>query len=319
MELYKHLGSYFFIVGAIISIFAGVFPINPEEFTFIMVAILFLGIFSAILNIDGDDLRFVIAAAGFLIMIIGAEVLLGGNVLVEHLVTFFQVSTLFVGSMLATITLKLIVEYGGQALHVRQEDVADRVEMIAYSTADNAWNFIVFLAIAASFIMVLLEIFFPLTVEEWLLFFLADLFITGIFAIDLVVLYRRSASFKHFVQTSWLDIIATIPFYSVLRVAKIARLVRLMRFLKLNKTLKFFSERSGARHYLHENPPGASGEMFGAATPATETVTVSAVPQPTVTPRPSSAPARKAAPRTAYRTASRTAPLSKAGPRRKAR
>lgn len=249
MEFYKRLGTYFFVIGALLSIFAGVFPVQDNLAGLLVVAIIFFGVFAAILNVDGDDMRFVMAAAGFLIVIVCAEVLLKDNMLVGRLVKFFDSSALFVGSMLATVTLKLIVEFGAAAEGGEQKNSDDYMEKLSMSKAHKAWHFIVFLAVAATFIMILLEVFFAMPQYEYF-FFMFDVVITGIFLIDLVMLYREANSFGKFLRTSWLDILATIPFYQVLRVAKIARLVRVSRFLKLNRTLKFFSEQSGVNQYI---------------------------------------------------------------------
>ncbi len=291
MEFYKRLGTYFFVIGALLAIFAGVFPVQENFSGLITVAIIFLGVFAAILNVDGDDMRFVMSAAGFLIVIVCAEVLLKDNMLIGRMVNFFDASALFVGSMLATVTLKLIVEFGGAAEGGEQKDVTDRVQALIMSPAHKAWHFIVFIAVAATFILILLEVFFAMPQYEYF-FFIFDIIITGIFFIDLVILYRESSSFGKFIRTSWLDILATIPFYQVLRVAKLARIIRVSKFLKLNRTLKFFSEQSGVQQYIKTSDGPAPAQPAVATQPVAQPTTPT-MPVSTVSSSPSKSPASK--------------------------
>lgn len=254
MDFYKRLGMYFFAIGAILSLLAGAFPVSDSMYAFVMIVLVFLGVFSAILNVDEEEeLAFVVAAAGFLIAVLCFKVLLGGNVLVANLASFFEVATLFVGSMLVTVAIRTVVELGsegeGDPLG-HADDVTDHVESLLYTKGERIWHFVVFIAVAFSFVVVLLDVFFSLQSYSTALSVL-DIIITVVFFIDLILLYRRAGSFGRFLRTCWPDTIATIPFFPVLRVAKLVRLVRLMRFVKLNKTLKFFSERSGVKHYLH--------------------------------------------------------------------
>lgn len=282
MDIYKRTGSYFFVTGALLTVFAGVFPLDGFALGGIMAAVIFLGMFSAILNVEGDQYNFIVAASGYLVLAVCAQVLLGGTPIVESIMIFLKTSALFVGSMLTATTLRAIAEYGSQSDVAEEVDVVDRVEQIAYTNAEKAWHFVVFLAVSASFIIVLLDLFFVMQEFDSYIFFF-DIMITGIFFIDLIVLYRRAGSFLRFVRTSWLDIIATIPFYQILRVAKLVRLIRLVEMLKLNKTLKFFSERSGVRHYVQGDTPAqpmgsASGTGSAAQTPAAPVAQGSSAP-----------------------------------------
>lgn len=258
--MYHRVGMYFFTIGALLAILAGAFPLAPGVYDTVLVLLIFLGVFSAILNIgEEEELGFLVAASSFLIMIVSFKFLLGHHPLIIGLADFFEVVTFFVGSMLSVVALKTVFEFGSQK-SLEALDHADAIDQhmdtFMFSRQERIWNFVVFLAVAVTFIVILLDVFFELaTVAQ--MFFAFNVLITLIFAIDLVVLYRKEGSMKNLFRNCWLDIVATIPFFMIfqglaaLQVAKLARLVRLSRFMKLNKTLKFMSERSGVRHYLH--------------------------------------------------------------------
>ena len=260
MDGYQRLGMYFFTLGAILAILAGAFPLSATMYDAVLVILIFLGVFSAILNVsENEEIAFIVAASAFLLAIVSFKFLLGHHEFIQGLAEFFEVVTFFIGSMLAVVALRAVFEYGSQPElnSLEHADAIDEhMETMLLSPRAKAWNFVVFLAVAASFIVVLLDVFF--NIIEWAPYFFAfDVFITIIFAADLVVLYRQEKNFHYFVKNCWLDIIATIPFFLLtqgffaLRILKLARVVRVIRFMKLNKTLKFMSEKSGVKHYLH--------------------------------------------------------------------
>lgn len=259
MDIYQRLGMYFFTLGALVSILAGALPLNAGMYEVVLVMLIFLGVFSAILNVsEEEELGFLVASASFLITIVGFKFLLGHHPLIIVLAQFFEVSTFFVGSMLGVVALKTVVEFGSQDITrdplKHADEVDDHLDTLLFTRTERTWNFIVFLAVAMSFIVILLDVFFNL--GQFALFFLVfDILITIVFLIDLIVLYKKEKSFGSFLSNCWLDIVATVPFYNILRVAKLARLIRLTRFIKLNKTLKFMSQKSGVRHYLHSPKP----------------------------------------------------------------
>jgi hypothetical protein len=260
MDIYKGLGVYFFTFGALLAILAGAFTLSTGMHDIVLIMLIFFGVFSAILNIDEEEeIGFLVAAASVLIVIMASQLALGQHPLVLLLTRFFEAAMFFLGSMLLVVGLKVIVELGSMRATrdpLRHADeIGDHTETLLMTLTERRWNVILFFAVAFSFIIILLDVFFSLE-RMLLLFFVLDLAITAIFFIDLFVLYKRERGFWSFVRNCWLDIIATVPFYNILRVAKVARLFRIVRFLKLNKTLKIMSDKSGVRHYVREAPAG---------------------------------------------------------------
>ncbi len=262
MDWYQRMGMYFFTLGAILAILAGAFPMSATMYNFVLIILIFLGVFSAILNVgDDEEIGFIVAASAFLLTIVAFKFLLGYHPFIQGLAGFFEMITFFIGSMLAVVALRTVFEYGSQADmgSLEHADAIDsHMDTLMLSEKEKTWNFVVFFSVATSFIVILLDVFFEI-VEFSQYFFAFDILITFIFAIDLVVLYKKEKTFHRFFKNCWLDIIATIPFFLImnglfaLRVLKMARLIRIMRFAKLNKTLKFMSEKSGVKHYLHGN------------------------------------------------------------------
>ncbi|MBA2881822.1 hypothetical protein HNR65_002153 [Desulfosalsimonas propionicica] len=71
--------------------------------------------------------------------------------------------------------------------------------------------------------------------------------IGGIYVIELVVIFRRSAGFWDFLRQAWLDLLLLIPFFRIFRVGRIARLFRLRRlarFVRNHKSLRRIARTS---------------------------------------------------------------------------
>ena len=270
MHLYRKLGMYLFTLGAIIALLAGAFPLAEDAHNLALVSLVFLGVFSAILNITQEEEHpFLIAGSAFLLAILCFDALLGENPLVLALTNFFEVVVFFIGSMVATVALKLVVLYGHEN-EVRKplegvQETEEHAALLLITPREHAWNLTVFLAVAASFIVVLLDVFFSLN-RYVLSLLILDLFVMVIFIVDLVVLYRREKDVVSFLKHCWLDILAAIPFWHFTRVLKIARLFKLFEFLKLSRTAKFFSDKSGVKGYLSspetEDGPKAHGQRY---------------------------------------------------------
>ena len=84
--------------------------------------------------------------------------------------------------------------------------------------------------------LLILEFFFDTASIKDALFYVG-LGVTFVFSLDLLVLYSDSPSFKHFVKSNWLDIVATIPFVMIFRYGKVLRIFRILsRSAKISKT-----------------------------------------------------------------------------------
>lgn len=254
MDFYRQIGMYFFTLGALLSILAGAFTLEPLMYDLALMAIIFFGVFSAILNVsEEEELGFLVGSSAFLIAIISLSFLLNDHPIIVGLTSFFEVVTFFVGSMVAVVALRAVFERASQPLlepveHANEVDT--RMDSLLFTQKERIWNFLIFLAVATTFIAVLLIVFFEFS--EYIIYFVIfDLIITAIFFIDLIVLYKKEGRFIRFVKNCWPDIVATIPFWQVFRMAKLLRLFRIIRIAKLSKTMKFMSDKSGVKHYIH--------------------------------------------------------------------
>ena len=89
------------------------------------------------------------------------------------------------------------------------------------------------------------------------IYFYLSFFILVIFILDLIRLYKQSGDFISFLKTSWIDIIATIPFGLVLgqpmfEFLKILRATKLTRFSKISKLLKETKTISKVKDFSNE-------------------------------------------------------------------
>lgn len=67
-------------------------------------------------------------------------------------------------------------------------------------------------------VLIVLEVFYHSLIEHYLLWVdVADYVIIGFFLVDIGFKWRRAKDFKQFLKTSWLDILAVVPFYLIFR------------------------------------------------------------------------------------------------------
>ena len=257
MNAYTRIGMYLFIVGAILSVMDSAFPVDPSMRGYIYVALIFTGIFAGLLNVTPDEEhKFLLSCGVFLLVIIGFNQVFAGDPIIAGFTHFFQNGIAFVGSMAFVVAVKSILEYGSDNVQrgVPGEDLYATTKNTAQlSTSKHAWRAVVFAAVALTFIVLLLDLFFDLPATLMTLFDLLYWLIIIIFVADLFVLYRQADSWGKFLRHSWLDIVAAIPFYGLLGagVGTIA---------KLPLTLKFFSRESTGylrrRDYVQQTKPG---------------------------------------------------------------
>ena len=241
-----------FIVGSLLTLFAAIFNVSKDSTSIIYVVLIFSGVFSGILNITYDEEHhFLVAAVGLLVFILVFNSLLTFPPFLSFL-PFLRLLAIFIGSMLSAVALKVVVEFGAQSdfdINEKSDFRTKRIEHMVLPGKEKVWSFTVFIAICATFIIVLLELFFSLSTNFTSLIVILDFLITFIFIIDLFVLYKKESGFKSFLKNCWPDIIAAVPFSSTLQMTKLIRLIRLSR---VSHTAKFFSEKSSASHYIDE-------------------------------------------------------------------
>jgi len=253
VNAYTRIGMYIFIIGAILSVLDSAFPVEPSMRGLVYVALIFTGIFAGILNITPDEEHhFLLSSGAFLIVILAFNQLFAAEQIVVVFSHFFQNAVAFVGSMALAVALKTILEYGsdniirGDALESMRART-ERIEDWQLSKGMRAWHAVVFIAVAVTFIMLLLDLFFAIPDSFALVIEILDWIIVAVFVADLFVLFRQEGSWGCFFRNCWLDILAAIPFHGVFGVLKI---VRLSRIAKLSLSLKFFSTSSGSNTYI---------------------------------------------------------------------
>jgi len=151
MNIYQRMGMYFFTVGAILAILAGAFPLSSGMYDLVLIVLIFLGVFSAILNVGEDEeIGFIVAASAFLLAIVSFKFLLGYHPFIQGLASFFEVTTFFIGSMLAVVALRTVFEFGSQPDMDSLEHadaIDDHVDTLMLSEKEKSWNFVVFFAV----------------------------------------------------------------------------------------------------------------------------------------------------------------------------
>ncbi len=257
MGLYARIGMYSFIVGALFSVLDGAFLADARLRGLVYIVLIFLGVFAGILNITPDEEHhFLVSAGVFLIVVLAFNQLFAGHALLDGLVRFFQNAVAFVGSMALIVALKSIVEYGSENVVADPKQSMEfrtaRIEDWQLTPAMRRWHFVVFLAVAAAFIVFLLGLpFYAVPTGFAKLLGLLEWAVIGVFLVDLVILYRKERG--GFFKNCWIDIIAAIPLPG-LGVLKAIRVARFVRVARVTHSLKFFSEKSGINTYLREKP-----------------------------------------------------------------
>ncbi|MDA3855437.1 MAG: hypothetical protein PF569_04210 [Candidatus Woesearchaeota archaeon] len=129
---------------------------------------------------------------------------------------------------------------------------------------DRLLDFLVFLAVFAVTIFLLLEIFSE-TGKTSIdfdslsgIYFYVNIVVFIIFFADLIRLWIESNGPKDFFMHNWLDVLATIPFGLIanglvtFEVLKLARLTKLLRVQKISRISKISKEFKAASHLKKE-------------------------------------------------------------------
>lgn len=98
--------------------------------------------------------------------------------------------------------------------------------------------FVILLALVAV-ILVLIELFVPLTHEQIEFIETVDFYIVMIFVIDLIIQFEKyHHSWRLFFKHCWIDIVAIIPFHEIFRLFKFLRILKVVKAAKLAKLSK---------------------------------------------------------------------------------
>lgn len=264
MNLYARIGMYLFIIGAMVSILDGVFTGHSAAQGIVYIVLIFTGIFAALLNISEDEEHhFLLSAAAFIIVIVAFNQLFAGEPVIDTLRRFLLNAVTFVGSMAAAIAVKSILEFGSQNYLVDPKEGMDlrtaEIESWMLTKRVRAWHFIVFLAVALTFILLLLGMPFYTVPESFQSFFdLLGWVVVAVFMADLFVLWKEHRGLKDFLRHCWVDVVAALPLqllfaipsFGVLKIVRVARVARLARLTRATHSIKFFSKKSGVNTYL---------------------------------------------------------------------
>lgn len=134
------------------------------------------------------------------------------------------------------------------------------------STWDKVLDFLVFIAVFAVTIFLILEI-VAQTGKTGLdvvvvnsVYYWINIVVFVIFAVDLVRLWNHHSGFKDFMRHCWLDVLATIPFgllsgspkFEILKLSRLTKLTALSRAQKISRISKISKEFKAAAHLKKE-------------------------------------------------------------------
>lgn len=252
----EKVGTYFFILGVLIAIFSGAFPITTDMQIIVLLLLIITGAFTGLLNIEEErEMHFLIAATAFIIAstvikdyLIGLQLIESFNNILGNLVVFSATAAIVVG-------LKLIFQYAS----LREERSYEEELAFDDPKKESAWNMVIFVGVCLAFIIFILEAFFYTNGLTPILEYVSWAIII-VFVIDLIILFVRSDKNWSFIRYHWADIIAILPVTQVFQIAKVLRITRIARFAgktsklarvgKISHSSKFFSNNSGFNQYL---------------------------------------------------------------------
>lgn len=252
----EKVGTYFFILGVLIAILSGAFPINADMQVIVLLLLIITGAFTGLLNIEEErEIHFLIAAIAFILAstvikdyLLGLELIESFSKILSNLVVFSATASIVVG-------LKLIFQYAS----LREERTYEEELVFDDPKKESTWNMIIFIGVCLSFIIFILEAFFYTKGLTQIISYLSWAII-AVFLVDLIILFIRSEKSWSFFRYHWADIIAVIPFIEVFQLAKVLRITRIARFAgktsklsrigKISHSSKFFSNNSGFNQYL---------------------------------------------------------------------
>ena len=104
------------------------------------------------------------------------------------------------------------------------------------TTHQLLWDLLVFAAAVVSVASVTLEVLFDWSESELIILYLIDVAALTIFIIDLWILWSHyNGPLRSFLFRNWVDVLACIPLFRLLRLARFSRLLKLSRLRRLLK------------------------------------------------------------------------------------
>ena len=242
----KKIGIILFIFGALISVFSGAFDVSNEMAVAKVVVLIFLGLAVGMLNVNhSQENQFMLASATFIIASQAVISYMDKLYILGNLAIMLQNLIVFIAPAAVVIGLKNIIIFGSESeikLKVSKKVKEKRKFLV------EAWDIILLVSVSFVFVILILESFFKVDKIQGYLD-ITDWIITGIFLIDLVILFSRANSFIEFLKKNWVDIIAVLPLGYVFRIAKVVRAVKIIKIFCLPASTAFFSF-----HFYHLLP-----------------------------------------------------------------
>ena len=243
----KRLSMLLFIFGAVTAIFSGIFPSTPETENIKTIIIITLGLFVGLLNISQEqEYGFLIAAGVFVLCSAALMDLLGNSLLMNAIGPILQNFIIFISPAAIVVAFKIIVEFASQAEVDMEEEEETFIEFYSrLSKKERIWDVIILIAVSFTLVTMILRLFFDVGRHAGALNMI-NYGTLALFFIYLFLLYTQARDFKVFLKTSWLDIIAVIPFIGIFQLAKTFRFVKILQvFSHANGSAKVLSRESG--------------------------------------------------------------------------
>ncbi|MBU0535554.1 MAG: hypothetical protein KKE20_01210, partial [Nanoarchaeota archaeon] len=241
------------LFGALIAILGGSFTFIPETQKMTFLFLIILGAFIGIMNISMEEEHgFLVAGGALIIASLAINSLLSNYLLLDVIARILNNFIIFIAPACIVVAFRVIIEYASQSEWSFKKEERIAVQLYKHlNHKERIWDSIVLFAVAITFILLVLQLFFKVDGYSSMII-IVDVIVIAIFFADLVVLYRRAQDFKKFMKTNWMDIIAVIPLGMVFRITKLIRFIRILEHMswthkaskinKVNRPAKFFSE-----------------------------------------------------------------------------
>lgn len=123
------------------------------------------------------------------------------------------------------------------------------------------WDWVVFLAALLVATSLVIDLTYEMAESEKLLMEEVDLIVLAVFAVDLVKEYRNfKGSGLRFTREHWLDIVAIMPFFRIVRIAKFARVEELAKLEEIVEVRKGINAEETVSKTIHDRHLKKKGE-----------------------------------------------------------
>jgi len=252
---FKKINQYFFLIASVIAILDGAFKLQPGMESVKLIVLVLSGLAVGVLTQDRLE-SYLVAGISVVIAGIVFTQLLGQNLVMFSGVLQMVINfVVFLSASLLVVGLRLVADIiaGDDEVLSSKHSEKNSVHHSFYDHFEKVWGYVILIAVALTFIIILSETFFD-TSDYAVFLTVVEMTITALFITDLVILYRHANGFVDFLKRYVFDIIAAIPVVGVLQVFKIVRVVRFARVLRntsklakisrANRTAKYFSDES---------------------------------------------------------------------------